>query len=146
MKILLLALVMVLSGCVSTAPEYSNTLEIIGSAAESAPDGVEGEYTFKIQAVGKPKRTVYLNTELDYRDQRNVTIALHPRLAKQLLEQHGADSETFFIGKSIRVNGEAKRAKIIFNSQGRPSGLYYYQTQIRLKDIDKIEILETAEN
>lgn len=78
----LLALVMVLNGCVSTAPEYSNTLEIIGSAAESAPDGVEGEYTFKIQAAGKPKRTVYLNTELDYRDQRNVTIALHPRLAK----------------------------------------------------------------
>lgn len=57
MKLVLLGIVLVLTGCATTQPEphkeskgaYSNTMEIIRSAAGTAPDGVEGENVLKLK-------------------------------------------------------------------------------------------------
>ena len=150
MKIVLLSLVLVLAGCTTTQPKtnkeiavsYSNTMEIIKSAAGSAPDGVEGEYVLKIKAAGNQGPFLYLNTEFDYRDQRSVTVAIHPRLVPLFLEKYGATPQEYFVNKSVSVIGQAKRIRINFVSQGKPSSKYYFQTHIRVMDIAQIKVLD----
>ena len=122
--------------------EYSDTMEIIRSAAEAAPRKVEGEYILKIKAIGKQGPFIFLNTELDYRDQRAVTIALHPQVISLFEEKYGRSLEEYFVDKSVKVLGEAQRIKINFMSRsGKPSGKYYYQTHIMVSDIGQLEVL-----
>jgi len=149
MRLVLIAFFLVLSGCSSTQPNqpqtinagYSDTMEIIRSAAESAPKGVHGEYILRIKAVGNQGSFIYLNTELDYRDQRSVSVAIHPRVVSAFVAKYGSEPQEYLVNKSISVTGKAKRSRIDFLSQGRPSGKYYYQTHIRVMDISQIEVL-----
>jgi hypothetical protein len=150
MKLVLLGLVLVLAGCATIQPEpykesrgaYSNTMEIIRSAAGAAPDGVEGEYILKIKAAGNQGPFVYLNTEFDYRDQRSVTVAIHPRLVPLFVKKYGVTPQEYFINKSIVVYGQAKRVRINFVSQNKPSNKYYYQTHIMIMDMAQIKVLD----
>ena len=152
MKILFATLVLLLAGCSATQSEnststtftYSDTMDIIRSAAESAPHAVEGEYILYIKATGSQGAFVYLNTELDYRDQRSVTVAIHPRAVKAIIDKYGSAPQDYFLDKSIAVSGQAKRIKINFNSQGKPTGKYYYQTHIRIKDVSQIQVLSQS--
>lgn len=152
MKILFATLVLLLAGCSATQSEnststtftYSDTMDIIRSAAESAPHAVEGEYILNIKATGSQGAFVYLNTELDYRDQRSVTVAIHPRAVRAFIDKYGSAPQDYFLDKSIAVSGQAKRIKINFNSQGKPTGKYYYQTHIRIKDVKQIQVLSQS--
>lgn len=149
MRVVLIAFILVLTGCSSTQPAqqqttqsgYSDTMEIIRSAAESAPNGVKGEYVLNIKAAGNQGPFVYLNTELDYRDPRAVTVAIHPSIVPEFVAKYGREPQEYFINKSISVTGQAKQIRINFMSQGRPSGKYYYQTHIRVTDISQIKVL-----
>lgn len=150
MRVVVLVLVLILAGCSVTTNQHaignfvsaSDTMEIIRSAAESAPKGVKGEYVLSIKATGKQGPVVYLNTELDYRDQRNVTVALHPNLIPQLKAQFGVTPEEFFTGKKVLVKGNAQRVRIDFlNSERKPSGKYYFQTHIRISNMSQIEVV-----
>ena len=144
MKLVLLGLLLVMVGCTSTPQPsiYTNTMDVISQAADLAPEGVYGEFTFYIQASGEQRGAVYLNTELDYRDQRNVTVALHPKILSQLKNEYGDSPKAFFVGKSVSVEGYAQRVRIAFLAKGRPTGKYYYQTHIRVTDIAKIKLLD----
>jgi hypothetical protein len=149
MKIVLLAFVLLLSGCAVTSTDstslrkvaYSDTTEIIRDAAELSPKGVSGEFTLEIKAAGNQGPYVYLNTELDYRDQRCVTVAIHPRIVSEFIAKYGSTPLVYFVDKSIVVNGQAKRVRINFTSEGKPTGKYYYQTHIRVMDISQIEVV-----
>ena len=47
--------------------------EAIRRAAEAAPRGVEGRFTFTVKATGRAEgNRLFLNSEADYRDQRNI--------------------------------------------------------------------------
>ncbi|WP_445425409.1 MULTISPECIES: hypothetical protein [unclassified Alishewanella] len=89
-------------------------MQIIKAAADSAPAGVYGKYTLLIQSTGSQigDDRIFLNTELDYRDQRNITIALSHDAVKEL-------------------NDHA----------GQPTGKYYYQTHIRVTQVSQIKVL-----
>jgi hypothetical protein len=151
MRVLILALALGLAGCgggshlptANSAAEiqYSNPLEIIQKAAEAAPKAVDGQYTLKIKAVGSSGSLVFLNTEQDYRDQRCVSIALHPEVVKQLTAKYGMSPEQYFIDKSVTVNGRAQRMKIDFISYGQPTGKYYYQTHIFVRELSQLEVI-----
>ena len=149
MKIVLICLVLFLVGCSSTNERfmesqqipYSDTMEMIRVAAQSAPDGVEGDYTLKIKASGRQRTTLYLNTELDYRDQRNITVSIQPEVALQLFKQYGQDPAEHFIGKSIIVTGTVERVKVYFVTNGRQTEKYYYQTHINVVDISQIRVV-----
>ncbi|WP_417761935.1 hypothetical protein [Shewanella sp.] len=146
MKYLLLAAALIgLGGCASSsstsAIQYSNTMDIIGSAATQAPQVVAGDYTLLIKAVGEQGAMVFLNTELDYRDQRNVTIAL----PKQVLPQMGiADFNALqhhFVNHAVHVRGDAMRVRIDFNRDHVPTGKYYYQTHIHIAKLSDISVI-----
>lgn len=143
MKYLLPALFLFLGGCASTLPttQYTNTSAVIAAAAEAAPDGVAGEFVLPIKASGVRRGTVFLNTQLDYRDQRSITVAISPEVAAKLAEQHGQSPAEFFINKDIRVKGTARRVTIDLFCQGRLMNTYYYQTHIDVTSAAQIQLL-----
>ena len=112
MKIVLLSIVLVLAGCAAKQPVsslktdivHSDTMEIIRSAAESAPSGVQGEFILEIKAAGNQGPFIYLNSELDYRDQRAVTIAIHPRVTPLFIQRYSVPPQEYFVGKTIAVH------------------------------------------
>lgn len=146
MKLAAVVMLALLSGCAAMQgsaerTHQASTMDIIAAAAAAAPEGVVGEYQLSIQAAGTDGRAVYLNTELDYRDQRNITIAMSPAVAAALAGADAASAQQYFVGKKLLVKGQARRMKIDFMSQGKPTGLYYYQTHIRVKNPEQIKLL-----
>lgn len=139
MKVFLLAFTILMSGCSLISPVTSNTMDMIEVAAKSAPNGVKGLYQLSIQAAGRKRANVYLNTEFDYRDQRNVTIVLTPDVVKQCVEKFGSDPTDYFVGKSLIVDGEAKRVKIYLITNGRQTNKYYFQTHINVTNLSQIK-------
>jgi len=100
------------------------------AAARAAPEGVPGIFKMTVRAVGRENGRVFLNSELDYRDQRNLTIAMSDDVEKALEAKIGAVSEQAFVGRRIFVRGVAQRVRIDFTVGGRPTGKYYYQTHV----------------
>jgi len=123
--------------------EDTNVMEIIRQAAEAAPDGVKGEYTLKIKAAGKSQNALYLNTEIDYRDPRNVSVAIHPRAFKAFRKKYGKEAQDFFVGKKIKIQGEARRVIIKVSPEGKPPYKYYYfQTHIHVFKSSHISLID----
>jgi len=116
-------------------------MNLIAMTEKKAPDGVAGTFQFSIKASGIKSGVVYLNTEIDYRDRRNITIALHPKLISALTKKYGSAPDSYFINKTIEVTGEAQRMKIDFVSNGKITKKYYFQTHLRVTSLKQIRVL-----
>ena len=146
MKYLILVSILALSACTTTPVVTSNqpstdVMRLIEQTAINAPNGVKGTFQFSIKAAGVEREIVYLNTEFDYRDRRNITVALHPRTVAAFTKKYGSSPEVYFINKNIEVTGEARQIKIWFVSKGIRTEKYYFQTHIRIKSINQIKVL-----
>jgi hypothetical protein len=135
------------AGCAAGArPESPGDFAIAPSAilaaADAAPRGVPGIFAMRVQATGVERGRTFLNSELDYRDQRNLTVAISWQAARALGARYGAAPDIFFRGKAIRVRGEARRVRIDFTDDGRPTGKYYYQTHVPVDSPDQIEVVD----
>lgn len=113
------------------------------AAAAAAPAGVDGTFTFAVQTTGEDKGYAFLNSQADYRDQRNLSIEIPPKVRRQLWSKFGSDPVDYFKGKTIRVTGTAHRVKIWFNFSGYRTEKYYYQTHVIIKDAAQITELPT---
>lgn len=119
-----------------TTPEQAVML-----AAHAAPDGAPGTFAMVVRATAATQGRYYLNSEADYRDQRNLTLVLSPRAWGQLAHRLGGDTLEALEGRAIVVRGTAMRTRInFFFEDGRPSGKYYYQTQLRVSDAAQITL------
>ena len=115
----------------------------IVAAADAAPRGVPGIFAMRVAATGRVGPRIYLNSERDYRDQRNLSIEISPWAAQQLAHRFGGAPETRLRGRDIEVRGQARRVRIgFFDNFHRPTGLYYYQTHVVVTDADQIRILD----
>lgn len=146
MKYIILLSILVLSACtavpkLASSSVSTDVMQLIEQTEENAPKGVKGTFQFSIKAAAIEKGIVYLNTELDYRDRRNVTVALHSKTITAFRKKYGASPEVFFINKNIEVVGEAKQVKIWFLSNGKKTDKYYFQTHIRVNSIKQIKVL-----
>lgn len=142
-KVFILSLsLLVASGCATNSTlrqsQWIQPVQAVLLAAEAAPGGVKGVFALQVQATGTQDNFTYLNSELDYRDQRNLTIAVTPAAARKLETQLGADPLVALKGKRILVRGVAARTRIVFVSDGRPTDKYYYQTHVRVTDPKQI--------
>jgi hypothetical protein len=146
---LLVAGAVLLGGC-STVPDAAPVSAGIGPreaivlAADAAPNGISGTFILVVRATGREGGRVYLNSELDYRDQRCLTINVNPAAAQMLEERFGSAPDVYFRGKSIRVRGTARRVQIHFIAAGRPTGKYYYQTHVDVSSADQIELANST--
>jgi hypothetical protein len=114
--------------------------QAVMAAARAAPRNVPGIFILQVKATGKDGKRVYLNSEFDYRDQRNLTVSINERTARALAAKFGAPPEDYFKGKTIEVRGSARRVTIGFFENGRPTGLYYYQTHVRVGHSSQIQL------
>ena len=145
-KLTVFALVIVLlAGCDRSSPtargaewiEPSNAVQL---AAASPDDGVTGVFYMTVKATGMTDR-LHLNSEIDYRDQRNLSVAVEPAAAKELADALGAPPQFALKDKRILVIGTAKRAKIVFIADGMPTDKYYYQTHVLVTQASQIKVL-----
>lgn len=110
-------------------------------AAAEKDEGVTGVFRFEVKGAGRQDGWLYLNSEIDYRDQRCLTLALTPPAAQALEATLGQDPVVALKGKSVRAVGTAQRITVWFISNGIRTDKYYYQTQIRIRDISQIRVL-----
>jgi hypothetical protein len=103
---------------------------------------VWGKFGLHVQAAGRADGKLFLNSELDYRDQRNLSIAIAPQAIIDLEKRTSQPPDQFLLGKDIAVSGAARRVKITFLSDGKPSDKYHYQTHVPVYDARQIEIVD----
>lgn len=111
------------------------------TAAAGPQKGVEGVFAMRVRAIGQDRGELYLNSEADYRDPRNLSVAVSASAQAQLQEQLGDDPARWLKNRPILVRGIARTVRIDFTVDGgQPSGKYYYQTQIRVQDAAQLQL------
>jgi tetratricopeptide (TPR) repeat protein len=117
----------------------------VAAAAEAEGQGVFGVFRMRVQAHGRADGLLYLNSETDYRDPRNLSLDVHDDVQRAWQAAHGASVESTLMGKEILVIGEAERVRIDFRTDGKPTGKYYYQTHLWVHGMGAIVVApETA--
>lgn len=106
--------------------------QAVMNAAEM-PGGVGGVFEMVVRASGRQDGLLYLNSEADYRDPRNLTIVVAPAEEEALSVRLGGPVQTTILRKVIAVRGIARKTRINFISDGRPTGKYYFQTHLKLR-------------
>lgn len=109
-------------------------------AADAEEQGVPGVFGVDVVATGRSGGEVYLNSQADYRDQRNLTIHFTPKAAAAYRKLHGEDPDAALKGKSVTVVGAARRMRIDFLNAGVPTGKFYYQTHVFVTDPAQVAI------
>jgi hypothetical protein len=123
--------------------------EAVQLAAAAAPDqGIQGTFLVTIKASGddKKRKKIFLNSELDYRDQRNLTVEIDQSAISELEAKYGRDLKTYFIGKQILVTGTARRVTIYFgkprvSAVGNLRTKYYFQTHVPVVSAEQIVLV-----
>ncbi len=126
----------------AAAPQLITPRQAIERAADAAPAGVDGVFDVNVRATGHQDGIIYLNSENDYRDQRNLTVDIPPAAAAALQAKYGESPETFFKGKHLAVTGQAKRVTIWFSCHGVQTEKYYYQTHVEVADPSQLQVLQ----
>lgn len=111
-------------------------------AADKAPDHVPGVFVLNVQATGRSKGDLFLNSETDYRDPRNLSVRILPTAQAELRKKYGDDVESALNGKSVAVMGWAAQTKILFTANGVDTGKFYYQTHVTVHSADQIQRVE----
>lgn len=143
-RILAMSFLLALGSCAST-PENSSlrgelkARDAIELSERAGPKIAPGTFSLLIKAVGAQNQYVYLNTELDYRDRRNVSVVLLPEFQDAFLKHHGVTAEAALLNKKLTVNSYAKRMKIFFYEGGKQTDKYYFQTHIPVKSLDQVK-------
>lgn len=140
----MLAVAALLGAC-STVPANSRgwiePVDAVRAANEDPGNGVRGEFIVTVRATGAELGRVFLNSEADYRDQRNLTVNLSAVIVPELEQRLGVPLADLR-NRRLVVRGIARRVRIDFISEGRPSGKYYYQTHVRVDDARQIRFAE----
>ena len=122
-------------------PRVYSVAEAIRGAARAGQSGLPGQFSFIVKGGGQDGQRVYLNSDLDYRDRGTLTVALSAPAAARLAEQLGGSPETALIGRTIVINGVARRTRINWLHDGEPTGDYYFQTHISVGRDDQIHVV-----
>jgi hypothetical protein len=142
MRRLVIALLLVsIASCSSTPNNQKGWIEpaeAVRAANANPENGIHGTFVLTVKAIGRQDGRAYLNSELDYRDQRCLTVEMTDAVASKLEEQIGAPIQSLK-NQRILITGQARRVRIVFrNDQDADSGYYYYQTHVMVTDPAKI--------
>lgn len=114
-------------------------MEAIREANEDPLHGMRGHFVMTVKAMGSQREHTFLNSERDYRDQRNLTVAMKSSLIPDIERRLGVSIKELK-GRRIVVQGVARRVRIgFFDDKGRPTGLYYFQTQVHITSATQVE-------
>lgn len=120
--------------CYTECRTARDAIELAAAAAQVP--GPAGYYRITVRAVGTDRHRFFINSERDYRDQRNISLAFDPDQAKALVRMmRGRSVEEALVGRELVVWGRPERVRIAFRTGNGPTGLYYYQTHIRITNV-----------
>lgn len=146
MRILFCAGLFALAAC-QTVGVRPDTRQVIApalavmAAADAAPAGFPGTFGFEVMRAEFAGPRLFLNSYPDYRDQRNLSVAIEGRAVPMFRRIYGDHLTSTFMSRRIEVTGLARRQRIDFTVNGRPSGKYYFQTHVRVTDPAQIRIV-----
>src|SRR5437763_17132117 len=89
----------------SKPPAIMSPVQAVESAIRAGPLGVRGTFAMLVRGAGHAHGHVFLNSEVDYRDPRNLSIDIDVRATKRLERQLGSPPDKFYNGQSIEVPG-----------------------------------------
>ena len=135
---LILASTLAACAAVSDASHITPEQAVLQAAA-AAPRYVAGVFEMEVKTTGTQNGVVYLNSEADYRDQRNLTIAISPQAVSRF-SASGIDPLQAFTGKRVLVKGAASRVTIFMFMDNKKSDKYYYQTHVAVLDPQQITL------
>ncbi len=115
--------------------------EAVIKAAAADTAGVIGVFDIHTVIADELRERVFLGTQPDYRNQRNLAIAIEPSAMRDLMTRYGAPLTTVLKGKHLLVGGRARPVQIAFTENGRPTGKYYFQTHVVVTHANQIEIV-----
>ena len=147
-KALCLVAVMTLGGCATATPMMTpngqqalapasliSAPEAVSLVASEQNGAIRGTFVMTVASVGQANDTVFLDSEPDYRNPHNLAIAIPIRLAEKYAAIHGGTVQDLLKGRRIFVTGVARRVRIFYFEDGKPTGRYYYQTHLSIQDI-----------
>lgn len=143
MKFFIMLSILLLASC-STAPPQVTTSEISEIEqiiALASNENIQGSFTIPIKAVGKQRGVTFLNSETNYKDKKNISIVLSPKISESFEGTYDLNAITYWVGKTVKVSGTAERAKIWYYQQGKKTERYYFQTHIRVTSLDQLQVL-----
>jgi hypothetical protein len=115
--------------------------QAVMAAADAAPRGVPGNFALVVKRVDMVGPRLFLNSEEDYRDQRNLSIAIDPQALPGLRRRLGSNLRAALVGHDVRVRGLARRTRIDFINHGRRTGKYYFQTHVMVTRDEQISVV-----
>ncbi len=110
-------------------------------AADAAPKMVPGIFIIRVQASARIDGELFLNSELDYRDPRCLSIRIRPDALPGLQARYGPDVGDALSDEVILVRGYARQVRIDFIERGMPTGKFYYQTHVVVTDASRVETM-----
>lgn len=115
----------------SSPPDLTPEEAVRAAALDSR--GITGVFRFKVAQVGRQNGWMYLDSESDYRDPNCLIVAVVPALQPVIKTLFPGEAQSVWVGRTIRVQGTARHVKIGYYVDGKPTGSFYYQTQIELR-------------
>lgn len=143
---LLMAIIVALLVCACSAVPANHKgwiqpVDAVRAANDDPLYGVRGEFVLTVKALASDQRRSFLNSERNYRDQRDLTIEMPTHMLPALQKRLGVPFKNLE-NRRLVVMGVAKRVRIDFDINGRPSGKYYYQTHVRVDSPTQIRFAD----
>ncbi|MEJ2791494.1 MULTISPECIES: hypothetical protein [unclassified Pseudoxanthomonas] len=143
-SLVVIAAALLICAC-STVPTNSKgwiePIDAIRAANDDPRNGVRGEFIITVKALDSYPERSFLNSEKDYRDQRNLTIRMPTSVVPKLEQRLGVKFQDLK-NRRLVVLGVAKRNRIDFVTDGKPTGKYYYQTHVQVDSATQIKFAE----
>lgn len=114
-------------------PGWITPAEAVIAANEDPQRGISGTFVFTVRNTDVTDNRLYLNSERDYRHQLALNVSMDAAQREALQAQLGMPLERL-VNRRLLVQGTARRTTIAFTTDGKPSGKYYFQTQVQVSD------------
>ena len=86
--------------------------QAISRAATASPKPVRAVFQFRVANAAKSRDGLYLDSEKNFRSPQNLGIAIRGSAMPALTKKYGADLESAFVGKTVKVIGEVRRLSV----------------------------------
>ena len=96
--------------------------------------GVLGTYQFQVKGANVVNGVLFLNSEDNYRDPKNLTVRCDETATRMLTLRFSGSPAMFLKGKCIQAVGRPIRVPVALVVDGEVSNRGYYQTHIRISN------------
>jgi len=121
-------------------PRLVEPVQAVQLAAATRPYGFSGVFSLTVRSISTRGAFTFLNSELDERDIRNLSVAIPAKTVQKLQTQYGP-VEAAFLGKTILVSGVAKQVPVSLLHDGKRTISSFLQTTVRASDPKKIRFV-----